>query len=186
MRLLNDSVSTQETMNIFKIIFCDRFSSRVVEVILISIDVELAELKQKSDETLTFYYKRVISLMQRVDVRDRSSSISHAEEFTLSSLKSVMLDIILRAFIRDLIDSEIRREVTRDMTSSDRSLKTIYQLIEKARRTNIEIQKLYDEKVRQNELFFYRELAQQSLSQTKIETMLTQYHSARSRSRTSL
>jgi hypothetical protein len=96
-----------------------------------------------------------------------------------------MLNIILRAIIRELFDSKIRREVTRDMILSNRSLKIIYQLIEKARRINIEIQKLYDEKVRQNELSFYRELTQQFLSQAKIETMLTQYHSSRARSKAS-
>ncbi len=154
-------------------------------MIPIPIDVELAELKQKSDETLASYYKKITSLMQRVDARDRPSPISHAEGSALSSLKSAMLDTILRAFIRDLIDPEIRREATRDMTSPNRSLKTIYQLTEKARRTNIEIQKLYDEEIRQNELSFYRELTQQSLPQAKIEAMLTQYHSNRSRPRAS-
>jgi hypothetical protein len=124
--------------------------------------------------------------MQRIDVKDRSSSISHVDEFILSFFKSVMLDIILRAFIRELFDSEIRREVTREMISFDRSFKIIYQLIEKARRINIKIQKLYDEEIRQNELSFYRKLVQQSLLQTKIEAMLTQYHSNQSRFKMSL
>ncbi len=96
-----------------------------------------------------------------------------------------MLNIILRAFIRELFELEIRREATREMISFDRSLKIIYQLAKKARRINIEIQKLYEEKIRQNELSFYRDLAQQFLSQTKIEIMLIQYHSNRSRLKTS-
>jgi hypothetical protein len=146
-----------------------------------SIDVELAELKQKFDEILTFYYKRMTSLMQRVDARDRSVQNSHASEFTLSFLESAMLNIILRAFIRELVDSEIRRKTTRNMISSDRFLKTIYQLVEKTRRINIEIQKLYEKEIRQNEFSFYRDLAQQFISQVKIETMLTQYHSTRLR-----
>jgi hypothetical protein len=123
--------------------------------------------------------------MQRVDARDRFVQNLYAFEFILFFLKSIMLNIILRTFVRELFESEIRREATREMISSDRSLKIIYQLIEKTRRINIEIQKLYDEKVRQNELSFYRELAQQSLSQAKIEAMLTQYHSSRSRSKAS-
>jgi hypothetical protein len=82
-------------------------------------------------------------------------------------------------------DGHPSREATREMISLDRSLKIIYQLIEKARRTNIEIQKLYDEEMRQNELFFYRKLIQQFLSQAKIKAMLTQYHSSRTRSRAS-
>jgi hypothetical protein len=150
---------------------------------LISIDVKLTELRQKSDETLVSYYKRVTELMQRVDARDRSNS--HADEFILSSLKSVMLNTILRAFIRELFDSEIRREAIRDMISSNRFLKTIYQLTKETRRINIEIQKLYEKEIRQNELSFYRDLIQQSISQIKIEIMLTQYHSNRSRLKTS-
>jgi hypothetical protein len=174
-------------MNAFKSLFCDRFSSRVVEIVSVLIDVELIELKQKSNEILTSYYKRMTSLMQRVDARDRSvsSSFTHLFESTLFSLKSIMLNIILRAFIRELFESKIRREAIRDMISSDRSLRIIYQLIEKTRRINIEIQKLYDEEVRQNELSFYRKLIQQSLSQIKIEIMLTQYHSNRFRLKTS-
>ncbi len=170
-------------MNVFRSLFCDRFLSRVVEIMLISIDVKLTELRQKSNETLVFYYKRVTELMQRVDARDRSNL--HADEFILSSLKSVMLNTILRAFIRELSDSEIRREAIRDMISSNRSLKTIYQLTKETRRINIEIQKLYEKEIRQNELSFYRDLTQQFISQTKIEIMLTQYHSNRSRLKTS-
>jgi hypothetical protein len=151
--------------------------------VFISIDVKLTELRQKSDETLISYYKRVTELMQRVDARDRSNP--HADEFILSFLKSVMLNTILRAFIRELFDSEIRREAIRDMISSNRSLKTIYQLTKETRRTNIEIQKLYEKEIRQNELSFYRDLIQQSISQTKIEIMLTQYHSNKSRLKTS-
>jgi hypothetical protein len=59
-----------------------------------------------------------------------------------------MLNIILRTFIRELFEAEIRREAIRDMTSSNRFLKTIYQLAKKARRINIEIQKLYEKKIR--------------------------------------
>ncbi len=170
-------------MNVFRSLFCDRFFFRVVEIVFISIDVKLTELRQKSDETLISYYKRVTELMQRVDARDRSNP--HADEFILSFLKSVMLNTILRAFIRELFDSEIRREAIRDMISSNRSLKTIYQLTKETRRTNIEIQKLYEKEIRQNELSFYRDLIQQSISQTKIEIMLTQYHSNKSRLKTS-
>jgi hypothetical protein len=125
-RLLNDSSSTHDTIDAFKSLFCDRFSSRVVEIVSVLIDVELAELKQKSNKILTFYYKRMTSLMQRIDVRDRSVQNLHAFEFILFFLKSIMLNIILRAFIRELFESEIRREATREMILSDRSLKIIY------------------------------------------------------------
>ncbi len=122
--------------------------------------------------------------MQKIDARDRFVQNSHVSEFILSFLKLIMLNIILRTFIRELFELEIRREATREMISLNKSLKIIYQLIEKTRRINIEIQKLYDEEIRQNELSFYRKLIQQSLSQTKIKVMLTQYYSNRSRFKT--
>jgi hypothetical protein len=121
-RLLNDLSLTQNTMNAFKFLFCDSFSSRIVEIVSVFIDVELVKLKQKSDEILISYYKRMTSFMQGIDVCD----CSHISEFILLSLESIMLDTTLRAFIRELIDSEIRRESTRDMISRDRFLKTIY------------------------------------------------------------
>ena len=143
----------QTTVNAFKFLLCERFSSKAIEVTSVFFDVELSELKQRSDESLIAYYKRVINLMQRVEIKDRASII------TLILLESIMLNIILRVFIRDLFDSEIRKKTTRDMTSSDKSLKIIYQLIEKARRINLKIQKLFDEKFKQDELIFYKQLA---------------------------
>lgn len=56
-------------------------------------------------------------------------------------LKSAMLDTVLRVFIRGIADPEIQKEATRGMASAVRSLRTIYQLAEKARRTNVEIVK---------------------------------------------
>ncbi len=166
--LLNDSFFIQNTVEIFKTIFCNRFSFRIVEIVSMFTDVKLIELKQKFDEILVSYYKRMTSLMQRIDARDRFL----AKKSILSSLKSAMLNIILYAFIRELIDSKIRREAIRDMISANKFLKTIYQLAKKARRINIKIQKLYEKEIRQNELSFYRHLILQFLSKIKIEIIV--------------
>ncbi|KAK4697103.1 hypothetical protein P7C71_g925, partial [Lecanoromycetidae sp. Uapishka_2] len=90
-----------------------------------------------------------------------------------------MLDTILRAFIRGLNDTTIRKEATRGMAASDRSLKNIYSLAEEARRTNIEIQKLWDKEVKSDELHFYKKLAQTNIPQNQIDTLLTSYHIAK-------
>ncbi len=107
-RLLNDSSSIHDTINAFKFLFCNRFSFRVVEVILVSIDVKLTELRQKQDETLTAYYKKIIDLMQRIKIKNRS--IFQDITSSLFSFESAMLNIILRTFIRELFEFEIRRE----------------------------------------------------------------------------
>ncbi len=56
----------------------------------------------------------------------------------LTTLESAMLDTILRALIRGLSDSTIRAEATRGMAPVTRSLKSIYNLAEEARRSNNE------------------------------------------------
>ena len=177
-RLLKDPNPTQESVNTFKALLCDRFPAKVVEVVTVPIDVELSGLKQRTDESLASYYKRVTGLMQRAGARDRAAPPGN---LPLSPLESTFLDIILRAFIKGIIDPEVRKEATRGMASVDRSLKTIYQLAEEARRTNWEIQKLYKEELRDHELAFYKNLAQKSMPMHKIEAMLTSYRANKRR-----
>jgi len=69
-------------------------------------------------------------LMQCVEAKDKSTFSS----FTiLTLLKSAMLNIILRAFIKRISNHIVQRKVTRSMIATDRSLKFIYNLAEKVR-----------------------------------------------------
>ena len=72
----------------------------------------------------------------RVGLKDRQVATSLP---TLSTVESAILNTVMRAFIRGLINPVIRLEATRAMASEDRSLRMIYNLAEEARRTNIEI-----------------------------------------------
>ena len=172
-RLLNDSIFIQFTVVSFKSLLCERFSSKVVEIIFVLFDVKLIELRQRDDEFLIDYYKRVINLMQRIDAKNR---FAFAATTTFILFEFVMLNTILRAFIKDLFDSKIRKKATRNMISSDRSLRTIYQLAEKTRRINIEIKKFFDEKFKYDELSFYKNLAQRNLFRHQIKILFTKYH----------
>lgn len=40
-----------------------------------------------------------------------------------------MLENIIRAFLKDLINFDVRREIIRDLTSTNNSLRDIYNLI---------------------------------------------------------
>ena len=142
----------------------------------IPIDIELSELYQRPDESLATYYKRVSNLIQRVGTRDRFTS---AAITGLTTLKSSMLDIILRAFIRDFNDHELRKEVTRRMTSITRSLRVIYSLAEEARRINIKIQKLDNEKARFEKLEFLRSLIRKNMSLYQIASLLIEHQAAK-------
>ena len=178
-RLLNETDPTPQAVESFKSLFCERFPSKAVEVTPIPFDVELSELRQRTDEPLNAYYKRVTNLMQRVGAKDRPAATPSTSTLTL--LESAMLDTILRSFIRGLSDPETRKEATRGMASSERSLRSIYQLAEEARRTNIEVKKLFEEELKQDELTFYKQLAQRNLGKHQIETLLTSYHAEKTR-----
>ena len=96
--------------------------------------------------------------MQKVEVKDKSDSAT-----LLFMLKSIMLNTVLKIFIKNIIDQKIRKEIIRNMTSVVKSLKLIYQLTEKVRKINLKIQKLFEKKIKQDELLFYKNLIKRNL-----------------------
>ena len=110
---------------------------------------------------LFVYYKRTYNFIKDVNVKNKLISI-FATTFFL--LESTMLNIILRFFIRDIDDYEIRKEVIRDMIITNRFLRFVYNFVEKTRRINVKIQKLANEKSKSNELLFYKFLMKKNLS----------------------
>jgi hypothetical protein len=157
----------------FKSLLCERFPTKAVEISPIPFDVELSELRQRSDEALVSFYKRVTSLMQRVGAKDRPALTSST---TLTLLESAMLNTILRAFIKGISDHTVQKEATRGMTATDRSLKSVYNLAEEARRTNLEIQKLFEEEMKSKELIFYKDLAERNMPKSQIDALMTAFH----------
>jgi hypothetical protein len=123
------AIEEPTAQDLVRSLLCERFSTKAVELSPIPFDVELSELRQRPDETLASFYKRVTNLMQRVGAKDRSALASST---TLTLLKSAMLDTILRAFITEISDHAVQREATRGMAATDRSLRSIYNLAEEA------------------------------------------------------
>jgi hypothetical protein len=73
-RLLSTDEPTKTTVDTFKALLCERFPSKAAELTPIPFDVELAELRQKHDESLVNYYKRVLNLVNRFGGRDRPAT----------------------------------------------------------------------------------------------------------------
>ncbi|KAF6240298.1 hypothetical protein HO173_001909 [Letharia columbiana] len=166
-RLLTEveNAGSQQTIQQFRAIFCEKFPSKAVETYI-----------NVPKESLASYFKRVTNLMQRVGIKDRPAATPSA---AFSLLESTMLDTILRAFIRGLNDQEIRKEATRGMASSDRSLHMVYNLAEEARRTNAEIQKLLDEESRSDQLQFYKSLVERNLPKQQVASLLASHQAAK-------
>ncbi len=164
---------TVQNLTSFKFLLCKRFSSRTIEIFFISFNVELFKLWQCFDEVLVVFYKQIASLMQHVKAKDKSAFSSF---ITFTLLKSVMLDIILRAFIKRILNYIVQREVIRNMIATDKSLKFIYNLAKKVRWMNLKIQKLFDKKVKLKKLIFYKKLTQKNMFKAQINVLLTSYH----------
>ena len=178
-RLLHEAETapTPTTVENFRALFCERFPSKVMEISPVPFDVELAELHQRPEESLAAYYKRVQNLMQRVGARDRPAPTPAVN--ALTSLEAAMLDTILRAFIKGLNDHEIRKEATRGLAATDRSLRMVYSLAEEARRTNAEIQKLFDEESKSDELLFYKNLVQKNIPKQQVASLLASHQASK-------
>ena len=99
--------------------------------------------------------------MKDVSAKNKFISIFTA---AFSLFESTMLDIIFRFFIRNIDDYEIRKKVIRNMIVIDRFFRFVYNLVEKARRINVKIQKLTNEKSKSNKLLFYKSLLKKNLS----------------------
>ncbi|KAL2036473.1 hypothetical protein N7G274_010808 [Stereocaulon virgatum] len=64
------------------------------------------------------------------------------------------------------------------MGASDRSLRKLFDVADAARRVNAEIQRLFEEEFKENELQFYKELVQRNMTKTQIEALQATYRSS--------
>jgi len=55
-RLLNEASPSSQTVENFKVLLCERFPSKAVEMSPIPFDVELGDLRQKPDESSSPHY----------------------------------------------------------------------------------------------------------------------------------
>ena len=106
----------------------------------INLDSEIIELKQLKNESLSTYYKRIINLLIRADDKNRSRKFTKV--IFLSSLKATMLDTMMRFFVRDLRNLNVRKNTLRELVFSDRSLLDLHTIAEKSKRTKLKYVKL--------------------------------------------
>lgn len=168
-RLLSEDEPTTESVLSFRNLFLERFPAKSVEPAAASFHTELGEFRQRPDETISTYYKRLLVLMTRGGARDRPAVGS------LSVLESSTLGIILKSFALGLYDEDVRREATRGLTVPDRSLRELCALAENAFRSKRELQKLTEEENRSIELQFYRDMAAHAMPRERIDSMLAIY-----------
>ena len=94
---MTQSNSTLDTVFKFKTLFTEKYSFQFTEIASISFNNEITDLKQKDEEVLLIYYKQTSDLLIRIETKNRLRYYS--EIVSLFSLKSAMLDTVLKFFI---------------------------------------------------------------------------------------
>ena len=172
-RLMATPNPTQDTVSQFSSLMQERFPTKSVEPTPVSFDMELSELRQRHDESLISYYTRTLNLMQKYGAKDRSSTV------ILTLAESSLLDTFLRVWIKGLNDQSVKRKAAEGMGNPSRSLRAVYGLAEQAKLVNMEIQRLFNEEVRADELSFYKDLAEKNFSSQQISSMLASHHATK-------
>ena len=172
-RLMAIHDPTQATVSQFISLLQQRFPSKAVESAPVSFDLEVSELRQKQNESVSSYYSRALNLMHKYGGKDRSATV------VLSSVEALLLDMVLRVWIKGLTDPSIKRNAAKGMGDPNRSLRAVYGLAEEARLVNAELQRLFEQESKDDELSFYKGLAENILSKQQLSSMLATYHAAR-------
>ena len=170
--ILTNPASDQAAVDRFKALLQDRFPAKSGELVTSTFESELEELHQRAEETLAAYYKRVVTLMGRVNARDRPTSAA-IDATPLTLMESAVLEMVMKAFVRGLHDEDIQLRATEGLATADKSLRGVYALAETARKTKLELKKMSEEKEKMKELQFYKNLVQERMSRTQIEALLT-------------
>lgn len=172
-RLLNTENPTQATVDQFTSLFKQRFPVKVAEVAPLTFDTEIADLRQQPNETVTSYFTRTTSLMYKYGAKDRNATT------ILSLAESSLLDTFLRTWIRGLSDVSVKRKCAESMGNPDRSMRMLYDVAEATRRINAEMQKLFEEESKENELQFYKDIAQRNMPGTQIDALRASYQASK-------
>ncbi len=98
-----------------KNLFQERFFAKIVNFTSHSFDTKLNEIRQKSNEFIISYYKRFLTLMLRIEVKNRLSIE------TLFLLKSTILDVIMKTFVRELLNDDVRKKIIKDFVMIEKS-----------------------------------------------------------------
>ena len=157
----------------FKNLFQKRFFIKSSKINQINFDSELQNFRQRENEFLLTYYKRILFMMQRIEVKNKSTS---EPNILLNFLKIVMFDFIIKIFIRKLIDDQVKLNFTKMLIFSERFFREMYILAEKFRRIKKKFQKFKDEQIKQKKLNLLKNVIQRNMTSIQIQIFRTLYH----------
>ena len=122
-------------------------------------------LRQKNDEILMFYYKRVAFIMFQIKTKNR-------DIISLIQAESILLNTAIRVFVRKISDRYVQIEAFRHLMKSDRSLRDIYAAAKKTNKNKNVIKKLVDEEFKIKKLNYLRSYVLKTMIKTQLDSNL--------------
>ena len=154
-----------DEMKRFKILLCERFSTKVQIFTTINFDEKMMNLRQKNDEILMFYYKRVAFIMFQIETRNR-------DIISLIQTKFILLNTVIRIFVWRISDRYVQIEAFRHLTKSNRSLRDIYAAAKKTNKNKNVIKKLVDEESKVKKLNYLKSYVLKTIIKTQLDSNL--------------
>ena len=143
----------------------ERFFAKTQEFTTINFDEKMINSRQKKNETLMSYYKKMTFIMFWMKRKDRDIIVFLQIEF-------VFLKTVIRVFVRKINDRYVQIEASRHLIESNRFLRDIYATIEKTNSNKSVIRKLIDEKSKIKKLKYLRFYVLKIIIQTLLKSNL--------------
>ena len=141
--VLSKSNPTFKDILLFKSLLADKYPGRTIEHPPISFYVEISSLKQNHDKSLLLYYQQTLSLLYQIEGKDKT--VEGSILIGLSILESVVLDIIIRAFLKGLFDKDVKQSILRVVATSGRLLHSLYIMAEESKTAQEKYNKIIQE-----------------------------------------
>ena len=159
---------TFESIIAFRNLFQKRFSVKTIKIFNISFDTKLRKMKQKSNEIINLYHKRFLILMLKYEIKNRFLTKN------LFFLKFVILNVIMKIFVRDFLNDEIRKKTIRELFAVEKSLQKLCLLTKNVDKSKKKISEVHEKK-KFRKLKFYKNMMQRFMFKNRLEIMLINY-----------
>ena len=99
---------SQTTIVILCILFIKRFPLIIIKVVIMFFDIKISQLSQKFNKIFIAYYKYITNLIQTIFIKNKFTFFVIRN---LSKVKSAILNMIIYAFIRNLLNFKIQEKI---------------------------------------------------------------------------
>ena len=111
-----------------------------MKIFNINFDTELGEMKQKPNEIINSYHKRLLALMLKYEIKNRLLTEN------LFFLKFVILNVIMKIFVRDLLNNEVRKKTIRELFAAENFFRRLCSLTKNVNKSKKKFQKFMKKK----------------------------------------